>query len=91
MRVHTSDVIEELKGNEYGYSHVCVNNIVNMFIAKLIEHVKNGDEVVIRNLVRFKTIDIEARTFRSSFDGREHAIPAHRRVTAKPSPTFKKA
>ena len=91
MRVHTSDVIEELKGNKYGYSHVSVNNIVNMFIDKLIEHVKNGDEVVIRNLVRFKTIDIVERTFRSSFDGREHVVAAHQRVTAKPSPTFKKA
>ena len=91
MRVHTSDVIEELKGNKYGYSHVSVNNIVNMFIDKLIEHVKNGDDVIIRNLVRFKTIDIEARTFRSSFDGREHVVPPHQRVTAKPSPTFKKA
>ena len=91
MRVYTSDIIEEMKGNEFGYSQVCVNNIVNMFVGKLIGHVKRGDEVVIRNLVRFKTIDIEARTFRSSFDGREHAIPAHQRVTAKPSPSFKKA
>lgn len=91
MRVYTSDIIKEMKGNEFGYSQVCVNNIVNMFISKLIGHVSRGDEVVIRNLVRFKTIDIEARTFRSSFDGREHAIPAHQRVTAKVSPSFKKA
>ena len=68
-----------------------MNDVVKMFISGVIGHVKSGDEVVSRNLVRFKTIDIEARTFRSSFDGREHAIPAHQRVTAKPSPTFKKA
>lgn len=91
MRVHTSDVIEELKGNEYGYSHVCVNNIVNMFISKLIGHVSRGDEVVIRNLVRFKTVDINERTFRSCLDGREHVVPAHQKVTAKVSPSFKKA
>lgn len=91
MRVYTSDIIDEMTGNEFGYSHECVNNVVSMFISKLIGHVSRGDEVVIRKLVRFKTIDIEARTFRSSFDGREHVVPAHQRVTAKPSPTFKKA
>ena len=91
MRVHTSDVIEELKGNEFGYSHECVNNVVSMFISKLIGHVSRGDEVVIRKLVRFKTVDINERTFRSCLDGREHVVPAHQKVTAKVSPSFKKA
>lgn len=90
MRVYTSDIVEEMKGNEFFYSQACVNNIVNMFISKLIGHVSRGDEVVIRNLVRFKTVDINERTFRSCLDGREHVVPAHRKVTAKVSPSFKK-
>ena len=91
MRVYTSDIIDEMTGNEFGYSHECVNNVVSMFISKLIGHVSRGDEVVIRKLVRFKTVDINERTFRSCLDGREHVVPAHRKVTAKVSPSFKKA
>ena len=91
MRVYTSDIIEEMTGNEFGYSHECVNNVVSMFISKLIGHVSRGDEVVIRKLVRFKTVDINERTFRSCLDGREHVVPVHQKVTAKVSPSFKKA
>ena len=78
MKISKTELIKEIEAEHKGES---VTNVVNAFISKITEHLRNDDTVTIKGFGTFKTI-LTAERHGVSPAGLEYDIPSQKRAKA---------